>query len=103
MKITTDEEFDLDEEIETIEVNKDKPKVGVLFSVEEIITDSTEFKRIFPTLKPQFPLLVRLEIDEEEIIDNTEEMKIVTQDGFIQMLLRYAKIIKNFEKEYLNV
>ncbi len=95
MKIAIDEEFDLDEELEF--EKDDKKMVGVLFEVVQLITDSTEYKILSPTFKPKVPMLVKLELEEDEIIEETKEVMVITQNGFLKMLLRYAKLSKNYE------
>jgi len=85
MKIAIDEEFDLDEELEF--EKDDKKMVGVLF----------EYKILSPTFKPKVPMLVKLELEEDEIIEETKEVMVITQNGFLKMLLRYAKLSKNYE------
>jgi hypothetical protein len=95
MKIAIDEEFDLDEELEF--EKDDKKKVGVLFEVVQLAIDSTEYKILSPTLVPEQRLLVKLELEEDEIIEDTNGMMVITQNGFLKMLLRYAKLSKNYE------
>ena len=96
MKLKIDEDIDLDEEIELEE--DDKKKVGVLFKLEEIVPDSTNYKMISPKFVPQIPTYIRMEIEEDEIIEETEEIRIVTQEGFLKMMLRYAKLSKDYER-----
>ncbi len=96
MKLKIDEEFDLDEEQEL--ENNDKKRVGVLFKLEEIVPDSTNYKMISPKFIPQIPTYIRMEIEEDEIIEESEEIRIVSQEGFLRMMLRYAKLSKDYER-----
>lgn len=108
MKLQLDEEFDLDEELEF--EKDDVKRVGVLFQVEQMVTDSTEYKILSPTFKPKVPLFVELQVEESEItkdtrndlIKSTEEIMVITQNGFIKMLLRYAKLSKDYERGIKN-
>lgn len=95
MKMSIDEEFDLDEELEF--EKDDKEMVGVIFEIEQLVTDSTEYKILSPTFKPQTPLFVRLELEKDEIIEDTKDIMVITQNGFLKMMLRYAKLSKNYE------
>ena len=40
---------------------------------------------------------LKLELEEDEIIEETKEVMVITQNGFLKMLLRYAKLSKNYE------
>jgi hypothetical protein len=76
--------------------------VGVLFSVEQMVTDSSEYKILSPTFTPKVPLFVELQLEEDEIIESTKEIMVITQSGFIKMLLRYAKLSKDYERGIKN-
>jgi len=98
MKINKDIEIDKDAEDEEFQEESGN-RVGVYFQVKEVITDSTEWKTISPTLEPAKTILVKLEVLEDEVLDDKvegyENCVVMTQKGFSEMLLRYAyKIIE---------